>query len=81
MRELVAMAASLGWELDQMDVATAFLYADLEEKTYVDILEGVAPVEGGDRVWRQRKCLYDMKQSPRMWNETMYRLLKKLGFV
>ena len=26
-RALVALAASMGWELDQMDVATAFLYA------------------------------------------------------
>ena len=45
-RAVVAMAASLGWELDQMDVATAFLYAYLEEETYVEILEGVAAVGG-----------------------------------
>ena len=45
-RALVAMAASLGWKLDQMDVATAFLYANLEEETYVDIREGVAAVGG-----------------------------------
>ena len=80
-RALVAMAASLGWKLDQMDVATAFLYADLEEETYVEIPEEVAAVGGGDRVWRLRKCLYGLKQSPRMWNQTIDRLLKKLGFV
>ena len=67
-RALVAMEASLGWEVDQMDVATAFLYADLEEETYVGIPEGVASVDGGDRVWRLRKCRYGLKQSPRMWN-------------
>ena len=44
-----------------MDVATTFLYGDLEEETYVEIPEGVAPVEGGDRVWRLRKCLYGPK--------------------
>ena len=51
-----------------MDVATAFLYADFEEETYVEIREGVVPVEGANRVWKLRKCLYGLKQSPRMWN-------------
>ena len=58
-----------------MDVATAFLYADLEEETFVEIPEGVALVGEGDMVWRLRKCLYGLKQSPRMWNQTIDRLL------
>ena len=41
-RALIAMAASLGWSLDQMDVSPAFLYADREEETYVDLPEGVS---------------------------------------
>ena len=36
-RTLVALAASMGWELDRMDVATAFLYAKLEEEMYINI--------------------------------------------
>ena len=52
------------WELDQMDVATTFMYAKLEEGTYVDITEGVVLVRGEGRVWKLRKCLYDLKQSP-----------------
>ena len=32
-RALVAVAASMGWELDHMDLATAFLYAKVEEET------------------------------------------------
>ena len=35
----------------------------------------------GDMVWRLRKCVYGLKQSPHMWNQTFDRLLKKLGFV
>ena len=78
-RALIALAASLGWQLDQMDVTTAFLYAKLEEETYVDIPEGVAP--GGEgKVWRLRKCLYGLKQSPRMWNMTIDKVLKEMGF-
>ena len=77
---VVALVAFMGWELDQMDVATAFLYAKLEEGTFVDILEGVAPDGEGDRVWRLRKCLYGLKQSPRMWNMTIDRVLHSMGF-
>ena len=79
-RALVAMAAGGGLELDQMDVTTTFLYAELEEETYVEIPEGVAQVGEGDRVWRLWKCLYGLKQSPRMWNQTIDKLLKKSGF-
>ena len=43
-----------------MDVAIAFLYAELEEETFVEIPEGVALVGEGDIVWRLRKCLYGL---------------------
>ena len=65
-RALVELVAGIGWHLDRMDVATAFLYADLEDETFVEIPEGVAPLGEGDMVWRLRKCLYDLKQLPRM---------------
>ena len=64
-----------------MDVTTAFLYAKLEEETYVVIPEGVAQMGKEDMVWRLRKCLYGLKQSPRMWNQTIDKLFKKLGFT
>ena len=70
-RALVALVAGIGSHLDQMNVATAFLYAELEEETFVEIPEGVAPMRKGDMVWRLRKYLYGLKQSPRMWNQTI----------
>ena len=75
-RALVALAASMGWELDQMDVATAFLYAKLEEETFVDIPEGAVPVGEGNRVWKFRKCMYGLKQSPRC--DATYWCMKQL---
>lgn len=75
----MALVASMGWELDQLDVATAFLYAKLEEENFVDILEGVVPVGEGNCVWKLRKCLYGLKQSPRMWNMTID-MLHEMGF-
>ena len=79
-RALVALAASMGWELDQMDVALAFLYAKLEKETYVDIPEGVAPTGGVNRVWKLKKCLYGLRQSPRIWNQTIDKVLHEMGF-
>ena len=61
-----------------MDVSTALLYADLEEVTFVEIREGVTGVEG--MVWRILKCLYGLKQSPRMWNQTIDKVLEEIGF-
>ena len=64
-RALVALVAPMGWELDQMDVATLLPYAKLGEETYVEIPVGVVPVGGVNRVWKLNKCLYGRKQSPR----------------
>ena len=49
-RSLVALTEEMGWQLNQMDVATAFVYADLEEETFVEIPEGVALVGEEDMV-------------------------------
>ena len=46
----MALAASMGWELDQVDVATTILHAKVEEETYVEIPERVSPVGGDGRV-------------------------------
>ena len=63
-----------------MDVSTAFLYAKFEEETFVDIPEGVAPIGGRERVWKLRKCLHGLRQSPRMWSLTIDRVLHDMGF-
>ena len=45
-RSLIAMGVAEGWNFDQMDVSTAFLYADLEEETYVEVPYGISRLEG-----------------------------------
>ena len=76
---MIAMGVAEGWNFDQMDMLTAFLYADLEEETYVEVPDGISGVEG--MVWRLLKCLYGLKQSPRMWNKTIDKVLGEIGFV
>ena len=46
-KALVALAVGMGSELDHMDIASAFLYADLEEEFFLEIPERVAQVGEG----------------------------------
>ena len=80
-RQLVALGASKGLQMHQMDVTTAFLYAPLEEEVFMEQPEGtVLPGDEGKVMWL-RKCLYGLKQAPRQWNILIDGVLKKLGFT
>ena len=63
------MGASEGWNFDQMDVSTAFLYADIDEDVWVEIPEGAPGYGEPGKVWKLKKCLYGLKQASRMWNK------------
>lgn len=80
-RQLVAMGASKGMKMHQMDVTTAFLYAPLEEVVYMEQPEGTVEEKNQGKVMRLLKCLYGLKQSPRQWNICIDTALKQLGFV
>jgi len=80
LRLLFALSAQLGLVAHQMDVKTAFLNAELEEETYVEVPEGVEPGAPCD-CFRLKRALYGLKQSPRMWNKNINEYLLSLGFV
>jgi len=80
LRLLFALSAQLGLVTHQMDVKTAFLNAELEEETYIEIPEGVTPTVPCDG-FRLRRALYGLKQSPRMWNININAFLLSLGFI
>ena len=43
-RSLIAMGVAEDWNFDHMDVSANFLYADLEEETYVEVPDGISRV-------------------------------------
>ena len=45
----------------------------------MEVPDGISRVEG--MVWRLLKCLYGLKQLPRMWNKTIDKVLGEIGFV
>lgn len=77
-KALFALAAALDWEIEQMDVKTAFLYGFVEEDIYVEQPNGFATKP--DLVCRLNKALYGLKQSPRLWFNTLSDFLKTLSF-
>ena len=79
-KAIFAIAAALDWELEQMDVKTAFLYGDVEEDIYVMQPTGFEVEGKSDHVCKLKKALYSLRQSPRVWYNTLSKYLKELGF-
>ena len=76
-RVLLALGASLDWEIEQMDVKTAFLHGKLAETVYVEQPTGYTRAGG---VCQLQKALYGLKQAPRVWYRTLAEFLLELGF-
>lgn len=75
-KAIFAMAAALDWEIEQMDVKTAFLYGDIDTDIWIEQPTGL----GLSGTVKLRKALYGLKQSPRVWYNTLATFLSDLGF-
>ena len=84
-RVLAHLASTLGWDLEQLDVKTAFLYGILpdDERCYMEQPEGFEePGTKGTHVWELLRGIYGTKQGSRTWNVTMNDyLVHDLGFT
>lgn len=79
-RAVVALAASKGWYIYQMDVHNAFLNGDLLEEVYMDIPLGFARQGECKKVCKLNKSLYGLKQAPRQWNVKLTEALVQMVF-
>ncbi|GMF42807.1 unnamed protein product [Phytophthora fragariaefolia] len=66
LRLLLALAAAMDWEVEQLDVKTAFLNAYLDEEIYMEQPVGYVQRGKEDHVCVLRKSLYGLKQAPRV---------------
>ena len=74
-RLLCALAVKRGFHIHQLDIKTAFLYADIDkENIYIRPPSGNTRTTPG-KVWRLNKSLYGLKQSPRLWHEKISKTL------
>lgn len=68
-RFMLSVVVNLDFELEQMDVKTAFLHGTLEERILMTQPEGFIKPGDENKVCLLRKSLYGLKQSPRRWNQ------------
>ncbi|CAM8900789.1 unnamed protein product [Rhodiola kirilowii] len=64
-----------------MDVKTAFLHGDLEEKIYMSQPIGFIDQKHPDYVCFLKKSIYGLKQSPRQWNKKFDACMISLHFT
>ena len=77
-RLLLIMSLLLDLQTKQIDYTAAFVHAPIDCTVYVEMPRGFA-VEG--HVWKLKKSLYGLAQSPRnLFLHTKNQLINKLGF-
>ena len=77
-RLLVALARTLGLDIQHMDVDAAFLYADLDEEIYMEPPPNVSVPDGC--CLKLLKSLYGLKQAPRNWYQNIKSFIESRGF-
>ena len=78
---LLAHANLEDWEIEAMDVKTAYLYGELKEEIYMAKPEGFIKSGQENKVCKLVKSIYGLKQARWVWYETISKTLqKKLGF-
>jgi hypothetical protein len=77
----MSLVAAFDLEIEQMDVKTSFLHGDLEEEIYMKHPKGFVVKGNKDLVYKLKRSLYGLKQSPRMWYQKFDTYILSLGFV
>jgi len=79
---LLTLGAIHDWEIDQMDVITAFLNPEVDGDVYMAMLDGVEAPAGRPWVCKLPKSLYGLKHAPRLWYyEHIDNFLRSLGLL
>ena len=80
-RAIIAMVATKGWSLHQMDAKNTFLHGDLQqEEVCMMQLEGYQDDPHAHLVYRLHKALYGLKQEPRAWSNKIGQYFVTIGF-
>jgi hypothetical protein len=77
---LIALAAHEGWEVQYMDIKSAFLNGDLHEEVYIKQPTGFIIAGKEHKLLKLRKALYKLQQAPRAWNMKLDDMMLSLGF-
>ncbi|KAJ9530444.1 hypothetical protein QJQ45_012421 [Haematococcus lacustris] len=79
-RIVLSVAAARGWELQQLDVETAFLNAPVDEGRQVFCEQPPGFEAGQGLVCQLQKAVYGLRQAPRAWYQHLAQQLQQLNF-
>ena len=65
--------------IEQMDVETAFLNGHVKSEVYVNEPKGYET--GENKVYKLKRALYGLRESPRAWYDCFHKFIEKLNFV
>ena len=66
-RTVLALAASMDWEINQFDIKTTFLHGELTEDIYMEQPKGRKVAGKETWVCKLQKLMYGLKQARRCW--------------
>ena len=78
---LLSLAALHNWELEALDVKTAFLFGELDEEIYMKQPEGFIVKGQEKKVCWLRKAIYGLKQAMLQWNKQLHKSLLEMEFT
>ena len=87
LRTLLALQMSLpNWIARLGDVSTAFLYAPIakhhdDKQRYVYLWPPKERCPLQNKLWRLKKAMYELRSSPKAWQDYLAEVLQKLNFV
>ncbi|CAI7850678.1 unnamed protein product [Closterium sp. NIES-54] len=81
LRVLLHVAAQCDYELHSLDFSTAFLQGSLHEKIWLRRPPGFTGSFPASTQWSLRRLVYDLRQAPREWHDTLRTTLAAFGFA
>ncbi|CAI7879296.1 unnamed protein product [Closterium sp. NIES-54] len=81
LRVLLHVAAQRDYKLHSLDFSTAFLQGSLHEEIWLRRPPGFTGTFPASTQWSLRRPVYDLRQAPREWHDTLRTTLAALGFA
>ncbi|WVZ83575.1 LOW QUALITY PROTEIN: hypothetical protein U9M48_030707 [Paspalum notatum var. saurae] len=78
-RLLMSLATHEGWEVNHMDVKSAFLNGELKEEVFMEQTPGFLDPNNDHKVFKLHKALYGLHQASRAWNHKLDKSLISLS--
>ena len=78
---LLSLVVLHDWEIEALDVKTAFLFGELDKEIYMEQPEGFIVKDQERKVCQLGKAIYGLKQAALQWNKQLHKNLLEMEFI